>query len=61
MLATQEAIDRRLEVRVDALEEAIMHIGTKLWALRVKLTLSCHANYRWICVIPLKVNETDYD
>ena len=26
-LATQEAIDRKLEMRVDALEEAIMHIG----------------------------------
>ena len=27
-LATQEAIDRKLEMRVDALEEAIMHTGT---------------------------------
>ena len=27
-LATQEARDRKLEMRVDALEEAIMHIGT---------------------------------
>ena len=27
-LATQEAIDRKLEMRVDALEEVIMHIGT---------------------------------
>ena len=27
-LATQEAIDRKLEMRVDALEEAIMQIGT---------------------------------
>ena len=27
-LATQEAIDGKLEMRVDALEEAIMHTGT---------------------------------
>ena len=27
-LTTQEAIDRKLEMRVDALEEVIMHIGT---------------------------------
>ena len=27
-LATQGAIDRKLEMRVDALEEAIMHTGT---------------------------------
>ena len=33
-LATQEAIDRKLEMRVDALEEAIMHIGTELQSLK---------------------------
>ena len=59
-LATQEVIDRKLEMRVDALEEAIIRIGTELQALKVKLTLFCRANYRWICVTPLKVNETDY-
>ena len=60
-LATQEVIDRKLEMRVDALEEAIMHIGTELQALKVKMALSCHADYRWICVTSLKVNETDYE
>ena len=59
-LATQKAIDRKLEMRVDALKEAIMHIGTDLQALKVKIALSCHADYRWICVTYLKVNETDY-
>ena len=38
-LATQEAIDRKLEMRVDTLEEAIMHIGTELQALKVKMAL----------------------
>ena len=60
-LATQEVIDRKLEMRVDALEEAIIYIGTELQALKVKLALSCHADYQWICVTPLKVNETNYD
>ena len=60
VLAMQEIIDRKLEVKIDALEEAIMHIGTVLQALRVKLALSCHADYQWICVTPLKVNGTDY-
>ena len=60
-LAIQEAIDRNLEMRVDALEEAIMHIGTELQALKVKMALSCHANYRWMCVTSLKVNKTDYE
>ena len=48
-------------MRVDALVEAIIHIGTELQALKVRLALSCHADYRWICVTPLKVNETDYN
>ena len=53
-LATQKAIGRKLEMRVDALEEAIMHIGTELQALKVKMALSCHADYRWICVTSLE-------
>ena len=60
-LATQEAIDRKLEMRIDAPEEAIMHIGTEFQALKVRMALSCHADYRWIYVTPLKVNETDYN
>ena len=47
-LATQEAIDRKLEMRIDALKEAVMHIATELQALIVKMALSCHADYRWI-------------
>ena len=60
-LETQEAIDRKLEMRVDALEEAIMHIGTQLQALKMKMALSCQADYQWICATSLKVNETDYE
>ena len=44
-LATQEFIDRKLEVKIDSLKEAVMHIGTELQALRVKLALSYHADY----------------
>ena len=58
-LATQEFIDRKLEAKIDALKEAVMHIGTELQAL--KLALPWHEDYRWICVTPLKVNDTDYN
>ena len=47
-------------MRINALEEAIMHIETELQALKVKMALSCHADYRWICMTSLKINETDY-
>ena len=48
-------------MRVDTLVEAIIHIEIELQALKVKLVLSCHADYQWICITPLKVNETDYN
>ena len=38
-LATQEAIDIKLEMRVDALEGAMMHFRTELQALKVKMAL----------------------
>ena len=60
-LAMQEIIDRKLELKVDALVEAVMHIGTELPALNVRLALSRHADYRWLCVMPLNVNDTDYN
>ena len=41
-LAPLEDIDRNLEMRVDALEEAIMHIGTELQALKVKMAVLPH-------------------
>ena len=52
MPTAQEVIDRKLKMRVDALEEAIIHIGTELQAFKVKMALSCHADYWWICVTP---------
>ena len=39
-LTTQEATDTKLEMRVDALEETTMHIGTELQALKVKMALT---------------------
>ncbi|XP_069903029.1 endogenous retrovirus group K member 25 Env polyprotein-like [Globicephala melas] len=59
-LATQEIIDRKLEAKVDALEEAVLHIGQELTALKICLSLTCHKKYSWICVTPLKVNYSEY-
>ena len=51
-LATQEVTDRKLEMRVDALEEAIMHIGSELQSLKVKIALSCCRLPVDMCYIP---------
>ena len=52
ILATQEVIDGKLEMRVDALEEAIMHIGSELQSLKVKIALSCCRLPVDMCYIP---------
>ena len=30
------------------INSGVIHIGTELQALKVKMALSCHADYRWI-------------
>ncbi|XP_070344027.1 endogenous retrovirus group K member 7 Env polyprotein-like isoform X1 [Equus asinus] len=61
--AAQEAVDRKLEAKVNASEEAVLQIGQELTNLKVCLTLLCHVNYRWICITPLQVNasQTSWD
>lgn len=50
-LTTQEIIDKKLEVKVNACEETLKHIGNKI------VTLKVH-HYKWICVTPLEVNQS---
>ena len=57
-MATQETIDRKLEAKVNALEEAMLQIGQELTNLKVRLALHCYVSYRWICVTHLQVNQS---
>lgn len=57
-LTTQEIIDRKLNDKVDALEEAVLAIGQELLTLKIKLALRCHSDFKWICVTPLQVNHS---
>lgn len=57
-LATQELIDRKLDAKVNALEEAVLHIGNELMTLKVRNSFRCHHTYSWICVTPLEVNSS---
>ncbi|XP_060009226.1 endogenous retrovirus group K member 13-1 Env polyprotein-like [Lagenorhynchus albirostris] len=51
-LATQEAIDRKLEAKVDALEEAVLHIGQELTALKIRLSLHAIKNILGYVLLP---------
>ncbi|XP_039096226.1 endogenous retrovirus group K member 8 Env polyprotein-like isoform X1 [Hyaena hyaena] len=57
-LATQEIIDRKLDTKLNALEEAVLFIGNELSFLKSRLALRCHKEYSWICVTPLQHNDT---
>ena len=59
-LATQEIIDRKIENKVNALEETVLLIGQEITNLKIKLSLRCHAEFKWICVTPLQVNDSVY-
>ena len=57
-LTTQEVIDRKMENKVNALEEAVLLIGQEIIYLKIKLSLRCHAEFKWMCVTPLQVNDS---
>ena len=57
-LTTQEIIDKKIENKVNALEEAVLLMGQEITNLKIKLSLRCHAEFKWMCVTPLQVNES---
>ena len=59
-LITRETIDKKIKNKVNALEEAVLLVGQEITNLKIKLSLRCHAEFKWMCVTPLQVNESMY-
>ena len=57
-LTTQEIIDRKIEKKVNALEERVLLIGLEITNLKIKLSLRCHAEFKWMCVTLLQMNDS---
>nr|UVF62131.1 MAG: envelope protein [Bat faecal associated retrovirus 1] len=57
-LGAQERIDRKIEQRLDVLEQTVLLIGDQLTALKVRANLPCHAEYDSICVTPKLYNSS---
>ena len=60
VLTTQEIMDREIENKVNALEEAeeaVLLTGQDITDLKIKLSLRCHAEFKWMCVTLLQVND----
>ena len=45
-LTTQEIIDRKIENKVNALEEAVLLMGQEITNLKIELSLRCHAEFK---------------
>ena len=57
-LTTQEIMDMKIKNKVNALEEAVLLIGQEITNLKIKLSVRCHDQYKWMCVTPLQVNDS---
>ena len=55
-LTMQEIIDKKIENKVNSLEEAVLLMGQEITNLKIKLSLRCHAEFKWMCDTPLQVN-----
>ena len=50
VLTTQEIIDKEIKNKVNALEEAVLLMGQETTNLKIKLSLRCHAEFKWMCI-----------
>ena len=57
-LTMQEIIDKKIENKVNALEEAVLLMGQEITNLKIKLSFRCHAEFKRMCVTPLQVNDS---
>ena len=57
-LTTQEIIDKKIEYKVNALEITVLLIGQEITNLKIKVSLRCHAEFKWMCIPPLQVNDS---
>ncbi|XP_074174725.1 endogenous retrovirus group K member 7 Env polyprotein-like [Rhinolophus sinicus] len=60
-LGTQEAIDEKLEQKVNALYDTVQYMGDVIHGMKVKSHLECHPEYHWICVTSKEYNNSQYD
>ncbi|XP_052016061.1 endogenous retrovirus group K member 7 Env polyprotein-like [Apodemus sylvaticus] len=58
-LLEQEAIDKKLEAKINALEEVVLALGQDMANLKNTLAVRCHGNFKSICVTPLVYNTSE--
>ncbi|XP_062041268.1 endogenous retrovirus group K member 25 Env polyprotein-like [Lepus europaeus] len=58
-LITQEAIDQKLEAKINVLEEVVLALGQDIANLQTMFSARCHSNFKSICVTPLPYNSSE--
>jgi hypothetical protein len=57
-LSELHIIDKKLEAKVNALEEVVLAMGQDVANIKTRLATKCHASFQYICVTPLPYNTT---
>jgi hypothetical protein len=57
-LSELHLIDKKLETKVNALEEVVLAMGQDRADIKVRLATKYHASFQYICVMPLPYNAT---
>lgn len=59
-LETQQDWDQKIEQRLNALYDTVQILGDELVSLETRVSLRCHAGYRYMCVTPIVYNSTQF-
>nr|XP_035141817.1 endogenous retrovirus group K member 13-1 Env polyprotein-like [Callithrix jacchus]XP_035141819.1 endogenous retrovirus group K member 13-1 Env polyprotein-like [Callithrix jacchus] len=59
-MGTQMSIDDKLEAKLNALEQTVTILGDKVYNLQNRLSLRCHAHYKYICVTSAPYNGSQW-
>lgn len=59
-LGTQESIDKKMEEKLNALYDMVQYLGEEIQSLKLRSRLERHAQYKWMCVTPIRYNRSLY-
>ncbi|KAL0611964.1 envelope glycoprotein, partial [Plecturocebus cupreus] len=59
-MGTKMDIAKKLETKLNALEETVTILGNKIYNMQNHMALRCHVNFKYICVTNTPYNDTEW-
>ena len=56
----RENIDRGLQDRLNAPEEAVLFMRNQIQNIKVRLSVQCYLLFHWVCVTPLEYDTSEH-